>query len=101
MSDPEVRKRISSANIRLDQNHLRKMEIDPVESNYSLSVKKLIMINEQFRREDERCLTTRPILTTMEIEELMDPILFRQERQSPVMEVYDFFSPDNVDKNLR
>ena len=37
--------------------------------------------------------------STDEIETIMDPILFKQERSQTM--VYNYYDPDNVDKKLR
>ena len=97
LSDPECRKRLSRANPRLDQFYLRKLQADPVELNYHLSIKRLLLVTEDLRRRH----TDMSLFTTIDIEEILDPILFRQERNFNVQDIYNYYDEDNVDRNLR
>ena len=52
LADPEVRRRLEGANWRLDQTHVRKMQIMSCEINFELSIKHLLQIAEIFRNQD-------------------------------------------------
>ena len=98
--DAEVRKRLDGANSRLDQMYLRKLQSDPSLHSFSLSIKKLLAVVERLRREDESLVISNPILSPMDIEQIMDPIIFRPESRR-ILEIYNYYDADNVDKNLR
>ena len=99
--DVEVRKRLERANPRLDQMYLRKLQVDPVFHSFSLSIKKLLSATECLRREDESLNTTNPIFSSMDIEEIMDPIIFRTTTETRILDIYNYYDSENVDKNLR
>ena len=99
--DVEVRKRLERVNPRLDQNYLRKLQADPVFHSFSLSIKKLLAAAESLRREDESFNTLNPIFSSMDIEEIMDPIIFRTTAETRILDIYNYYDPDNIDKNLR
>ena len=101
LSDPEVLKRLDRANPRLDQPYIRKLQADPVYLSFSLSIKKLLSAVEAIRREEAGAATTRPVFSVLDIEELIDPIIFRPERNSGILSIYNYYDSDNVDKNLR
>ena len=89
MLDPDVRKRLDANNTRLDQLYLRKLNQNPVELNYQLSYKKLLLTAEDIRQKNVEACTSRPSLTSNDIEDLLDPILFLQERNGSFQNPFD------------
>ena len=84
--------------MRLDQAYLRKLNQNPVELKYQLQFKKLLLTAEKIRKENVEACTSNPTLTSNDIEDLMDPVIFRQERNSLYPSWYDRNDPQ---KNLR
>ena len=52
LADPEVRKRLEGANWRMDQAHLRKMQVMSFEINYDISIKHLLHAAGTFRKRE-------------------------------------------------
>ena len=103
LSDPEVRQRLNSANYRLDQNHLRKAQMNAAEVEYNLNIKKLLSKVGEIKNNTTATAGgfAAPMLTTMDIEDLMNPIIFRQTPDSHVFDIYNYYDEENVDKKLR
>ena len=97
MADPECRKKLISANYRLDQFYLRKIAHNAAELEYKLSIKRLLLVTEDFRKKKPN----DNLFTTAEVEELIDPVLFRIQRDSSILDIYNYFAETNGDKLVR
>ena len=94
--DPQVRQRLDANNTRLDQVYLRKLNQNPVELKYQLRFKKLLLTADKIRQENVAACTSHPTLTSNDIEDLLDPILFRFPRNKSFPSWYDYENPQKM-----